>query len=600
MSESTSNKVLLKFLWERIKAHKAWIAASLFFAILAALAQVTMASLVPKFVDDALTPKDWDKVWIFCAAVIGVVFWDGISNFLHRVFIRTATERTVRGIRDEIFNKFLVFSESKLSKHNTGKAVNHIVTDSMVIGLGLQIGADLVREPLIVLGLTGYLFYVNWQLSLVCIVAMGPIAMIGKALGGSARRNQGRIQQSLEDVSTQVIDTMGGLRTAHSFTMTAQLKSEFNHLTQKAYNYLIRLCRVEEMVSPLTKFFTSWVGAALIAFGAYLIIKQESMSTGELIGFITAAGLIQQPLRQLNQMSIRIQQVLAATQRVHGVITEPLDTLSNDQEKLLFKRDSDKPRAIEKQLSLEIKNVRFAYTDPEGTLSQTHALQDINLTIEPGKKVALVGQSGSGKSTLSLLSMRFLDPSEGTVFCNGKDARQWDLRDYRRNFSYVSQDVYLFNRTLRENLLIANPLASDNQIKEALKKANILDFVMTLPKGLDSVLLERASNLSGGEKQRMAIARAFLKDAPFLVLDEATSQLDSHNEKIVQEALAQLMAERSVIVIAHRLSTIKEVDEVIVMNSGRIVEKGSPSKLLQDSHGAFSELWNKQHQNLSM
>ncbi|MBP7845514.1 MAG: ABC transporter ATP-binding protein [Proteobacteria bacterium] len=588
-----SNKILLRFLWDKIRVHKNWVFASLIFAILAALTKVLMASLVPKFINEALTPKLWGKVIEFSFLALGIIVVDGLANFLHRVLIRTATERTVRDIRDHLFGRFLVFSESKMSKFSSGKAVNSVVTDSMVIGLGLQVGADLIQQPLIIIGLFAYLFKLNWQLTLFCMFAVGPVAYIGKILGGSARRNQGRIQQSLEDVSKHIIDTMGGLRTAHSFNITPFLKGEYQGLTQKAYNFLIRLCRVEEMVSPLSHLVAGFAGAALIAFGGYLIIINKTMEVGDLIGFITAAGLIQQPLKQLNQMNIRIQQVLAATQRVYEIMNEDLDQLSRDQELVLIQHESlnQKPDIIPRVL--EFKNVCFSYPVHNG-LSRAVALSDVSFSLSPGQKLALVGRSGSGKSTLSLLSMRFLDPVSGQVLLDGKPASQWSLAAYREHFSYVSQDVYLFNRSLRDNLKIAKANASESEMIEALRKANIWDFVEALPEKLDTVLYERASNFSGGEKQRLAIARAFLKNSPILVLDEATSQLDSHNETVVQAALKELMQDRGVLVIAHRLSTIREADQVLVMEQGRIIECGVPQQLLSKDQGAFAELWRKQ------
>jgi subfamily B ATP-binding cassette protein MsbA len=391
-----TNKVLLRFLWDKIRVHKRWVVYSIVFAILASQTKVLLASLVPKFINEALTPKLWPKVTQYCGMAMGLIIIDGFSNFFHRVFIRTATERTVRDIRDGLFQRFLVFSESKMTKFSSGKAVNAIVTDSMVIGLGLQVFADLIREPLIIVGLLVYLFKLNWQLSLFCIFAIGPVAYIGKLLGKSARRNQGRIQQSLEEVSRHIIDTVGGLRTAHAFNMTPFVKNEYKSLNQKAYEFLIRLCRVEEMVSPLSHLFSGMAGAALIAFGAYLIIDLQTMKVGDLVGFITAAGLILQPLKQLNHMNVRIQQVLAATQRVYEIMNEDFDRLSRDQEMIIHnaKQNTVANSVSKKVHTLEFRNVDFSYSVHNGQ-ARAIALKNISFTLTPGKKLALVGRSGS-------------------------------------------------------------------------------------------------------------------------------------------------------------------------------------------------------------
>ncbi len=611
ISAPPSTKEVTGFLKNRLWQQRKWIFASLFFALITVGIQVLQNTLAKSFFDKGVLPHDGKKLISICIALVIYFLFEGLVTYFHRYLLRVGAESMVKDMRKEVFDRFLVLSQSQFSKFTSGKAVNHIVSDIQVISQGLHIIADVVQSPLTIIGMLGYLLYLNWKLTLVCFVAIPLIAVTGKALGKSARRNQMRIQRTLEKISNHVIESIRGLRTAHAFNQTPRLQSEFSENLDESYQHYLKLARIEEVVAPLTKWVTSWVGAFIIGFGGFLVIQDaplveagdpRAFTAGALIAFLMAAGRIQQPLRQLNQVNIRFQQVLASAERIFGVLQEKLDPVSASQENFLMSLSSAEPSSRKEHsthspsLSLEFEDVSFRYParDGENFYETSHALRQISLSLEPGMKIALVGRSGSGKSTLSLLALRFLDPTEGQIRLGGKDSKQWDLGEYRNHFAHVSQDVYLFNRSVKENLLFANPNATNEEIHSALKKAEILDFIESLPKKLDTQIGELAGTLSGGEKQRLAIARAFLKNAPFLILDEATSQLDAHSEEGVQQALKELMKGRSAIVIAHRLTTVREVDRVLVMEHGRIIEEGRPSDLLAKQESSFASLWKKQ------
>ena len=612
LSGEPTSKEVSTFIKSRLWLQRKWIFASLIFAGLIVTIQILQNTLAKKFFDQGVLPKDGKELISICIAFVVYFFIEGLVTYFHRYLLRVGAESMVKDMRKELFDRFLVLSQSQFSKFTSGKAVNHIVSDIHVVSQGLHIIADLIQSPLTIIGMLGYLLYLNWKLTLVCFVAIPLIAITGKLLGGSARRNQARIQRTLEKISNHVIESVRGLRTAHAFNQTPRLQKEFSENLDESYKHYLKLAKIEEVVAPLTKWVTSWGGALIIGFGGYLVIQDaplveagdpRAFTPGALIAFLMAAGRIQQPLRQLNHVNVRYQQILASAERVYRVLREKLDPVSKAQSEYLNEsanRESSvgskvKSESTTPSLLLEFEDVSFRYPSREGEEEQSsHALQNISLKLEPGKKVALVGRSGSGKSTLSLLTLRFLDPTEGSIKLGGKDAREWNLGEYRDQFSHVSQDVYLFNRSIKENLLFAKPGASDEEILSALKKAEIYDFVNELPKGIETQTGELAGTLSGGEKQRLAIARAFLKNAPFLILDEATSQLDAHSEEGVQNALKELMKGRSAIVIAHRLSTVREVDQVLVMEKGRIIELGNPNELLAESGSSFSELWKKQ------
>jgi subfamily B ATP-binding cassette protein MsbA len=595
-----TDSAVLRFLRQRVGRHFKWLVPSVVFAVGTALVNMQTVNLPKHFIDDALAKKRWDLVLFFAGALVALFLLDGFFDYFHRFSLRVCVERTVRDLRKEIFDRLMVFSHDQASRYTSGKAVNHIVSDVQVMSNGLHIAADVIKEPLVLLALLGTLFYTSWKLTLVCFIAIPLVGLIGKLLGKSARRNQARLQDAMENVSNHVLESLGGLRTAHAFGRTRTLREEFSRYLDESYGFLIRLARAEESVSPTTKFITSIVGGALIAFGGRLVVDGE-LTAGGLVTFITAAAGMQQPLRQLNQVNVRLQQVIAAARRLVIMLEEPLDDVARSQARILTAAvPPPAPRKREAR-PLIFENVSYKYPhrtveDAETNVEDKRpwALEQLSLELPAGRRLALVGKSGSGKSTMTLLALRFLDPTSGRVILGDKPANEWDLGDYRAHFSWVSQDIFLFNRTIRENLSFARSTASDKDIWAALEKAQLKDFVERLPRKLDTQLGERASRLSGGEKQRLAIARAFLKDAPLVVLDEATSNLDATSEEAVSRALYDLMEDRSVLVIAHRLNLIREVDEVAVLGEGKLLEKGPPETLLDLADGHFRKLWDTQ------
>ena len=594
----------LRFLKTKLAEQKRWLIGSFIFAILTVGVQVAQNQLLKEFFDNALKSRNWDKVLSIATTLVFYVLVEGIVTYFHRYTLRAGSENMVRSLRKEVFGRFLTLSQAQYAPYTSGRAVNHIISDVHIIAQGLHIIADLIQSPLTILGMLGYLFYLNWQLTLICFIAIPLVGVVGKALGASARRNQGRIQGVLERLSNHIIESIRGMRTAHAFNQTPLLDNEFNSKLNESYRYFLKLASIEELVAPLTKWITSVVGALILIAGAYFVFRDtvaaeagdpRAFTEGALFSFMMAAGRMQQPLRQLNQVMVRLQQTMASGERIYEVLNESLDEVSQAQEKILSTHQVLAPHASSHEdATLKFEDVSFRYVSREESGSNSLALKNINLELAPGKRIALVGRSGSGKSTLSLLAMRFLDPSQGRIVLRGQASTDWDLRSYRDHFAYVSQDVYLFNRSLKDNLLFANPLSTDADIWRALENAHIADFIRQLPRGLETHAGEFAATLSGGEKQRIAIARAFLKDAPILILDEATSQLDAHAEAGVQNALHQLLIGRSALIIAHRLTTVREVNEVLVMDQGRVMERGEPRRLLENAEGAFSELWKAQ------
>jgi ABC-type multidrug transport system fused ATPase/permease subunit len=359
MSRPASRQTL-RFIFSRLTPHRLWIFPSVLFALITASMVWFQAELPRRLIDDALLKNDWNKVLLVCGGIVLVFFIDGLADFLHRICLRVATERTVRQLRSEVFDRFLVFSHAQSGRFPSSKAVTHVVSDIQVIAGGMHILADVIRDPLVIIVLLVKLFMLNWKLSIVCLVSVPLIALVGKKLGSSARRNQTRIQECMERITNHVVESVGGLKTAHSFGQTHRLRNEFREELGQTYNYLIRLARTEEAVNPTIKWIGSWVGAFVLAVGGYMVVF-EGASVGTLTGFIIAAGMIPQPIRQLNHVNVRLQQVLAAGERLLKLLNEPLDALAHDQEKLLERSAPVLSSRGAGVPSLRFENVNYQY-----------------------------------------------------------------------------------------------------------------------------------------------------------------------------------------------------------------------------------------------
>ena len=598
MSSSSLTKQEWNFFLTRLKQQKKYLIPAFIFAIGAALSQVLFAWIAGKIFNVTFVTRAWEDAMVFaiCGGIISLVAFASLNEFFHRYLLRKALEKMAQKLRIEIFTRYLVFSEAAKSRLETGTAINYVVTDVQLLSEARHFITEIVKEPLTIIALLGYLFYLQWQLCLVCSVALLPIAVANHFLGKSARRNQNKVQGQLAETIQSVNENFQGLRTVHTFLLEKMVLKDFTNLMESLVYKLLKITRIEESVGPVIKVISACVAAIILYAGAFLVNKNHSLLAEDLVRFLTAAGLIQAPLRNMSHAGVQIQRISAGAMRIVSLFNIPFDQLTIDQSKHI---QSHKNYPIpQKPLALEFQNVSFAYpSNHEGAEKNPspapYALSNINLKLEARKKIALVGKSGSGKTTLSLLALRLIDPSLGSILLDGKNIQEMELGDYRSYFSYVSQEVYFFHGTLKNNMLKVAPNVSDEDIWKALELAQLKDRVQNFPHGLDTMLSEKAANLSGGERQRLAIARALLRQSPILILDEATSNLDSENERLIQKGLDHLMNDRSAIVIAHRLSTVLNCDEILVFDRGQIVERGSPHDL-RGRESTFSKMWSLQ------
>jgi subfamily B ATP-binding cassette protein MsbA len=428
----------------------------------------------------------------------------------------------------------------------------------------------MIRESLTLLGLFGYLLYLNLKLTLFALILGPMVGWLVTIINKRFRRYSRRIQDSMGDVTRVSKEIFDAPRLIKVYNAQPHLARQFEAVNEHNWRSNMRLILTKGLANPIVQLVTAMGAAPVIAYAIANAVHGR-MTTGELIGFLTALGMLAQPLRSLIGVSGPMQQGIAGAQSIFEMIDEPPEPQGNG-------RVVGRVRG-----EVEFAHVSFAYDT-----GKCAALKGVTLKVAPGENIAIVGRSGSGKSTLVNLLPRFYDVKSGQVRIDGVDVREYELRSLREQIAVVSQDVVLFNDTIRNNIAFGRDVSAE-ALAEAAEAAHVLEFTRDQPAGLDTMVGDRGVLLSGGQRQRIAIARALLKNAPILILDEATSALDTEAERHIQAALAQLVRNRTTFVIAHRLSTVEEADRIIVLDSGSIVESGTHAQLLANG-GLYSQL----------
>ena len=418
-----------------------------------------------------------------------------------------------------------------------------------------------------------YLIYTSPKLTLVVLVVLpliaGLIGRIGKSLKSSSSQGQAIIGEMLSVME----ETLSGLRIVKAFNAEQKMKERFNRINTNSYRVNNRVYRKYNLSSPLSEFLGVAVLVFILIYGGYLVITgQNTFTSAQFIGYLTVFSQILNPAKQLARTVNTIQKGLASLDRVNVILNETMNV-----------PEIENPvRITDFKNCIEFRNVSFKY-------GEKYVLKDINLKIEKGRTVALVGQSGSGKSTMVDLLPRFWDVQQGEILIDGVNIKNYKLYDLRNLMGNVNQESILFNDTIRNNITFGVESASDSQVEAAAKVANALEFITEKEGGYQANVGDRGGKLSGGQRQRLSIARAVLKNPPIMILDEATSALDTESERLVQDALTNLMKNRTSIVIAHRLSTVKDADEICVLSEGRIIERGTHNQLIE-LNGTYKKL----------
>jgi subfamily B ATP-binding cassette protein MsbA len=468
-----------------------------------------------------------------------------------------------QSLKQDLYDHLLSLSTNHFTEQSTGAILSRVGSDTKIINDGLYHINMLIREPVQIILCLGYAFYLNWKLALITCTMAPPLALIFSQTSRRVKRYALQQNQENANLFSTLQESLSGIRVIKLFQLEKLLSQRFKNQISLFTQHYLHSAVIEELSPPSVELISAFAIAFLLYFGGHEII-QGHMTTGELLAFFIAFALITNPIRTLNDTTIKLSAASAACVRVFEIFNwkSTIVEKSNPLSKSSFDQ------------ALVLNQVSFSY-DPQRMI-----LNQVSLTLKKGKTLALVGASGSGKSTLVQLLPRLYDVTSGSITIDGTDLRDLKISDLRQLISVVNQDVFLFNDSIYENIRWGRPDATENEVIAAAKLAHAYDFIQTLPEGMQTIIGDRGQKLSGGERQRVSIARAFLRSSPILILDEATSSLDSASERAVQSALEKLMQDRTTLVIAHRLSTIQRADEIHVMDQGQIVETGTHEQLL--------------------
>lgn len=547
-----------------LKPFTPYIVTAVILAIPLAAIRGAPAKVLEILVNDLGVSKDPDKLIFYPLLFIGLFAVNFIVRFIHYYCIRVVVGRVNQKLKNDLFEHLLGLSADHFTKQSTGTLISRVGADTQYIDGGIAAAFGLIREPVTFLGLLAYALYVNWWLTLVTLIIFPPLAWLFSATGKNLKRYIQKMAEENAKLYSTLQESFTGIRVVKMFRLEKYVRKKFRDQAQNFVDLLLKTAKLEEAAHPMVELLSSFAIAAVIYIGGSQVM-QGKMTQGELFGFFAAFALMMNPIRQINDANLKLNAAASACKRLF----EAFDWKSN-----LVQSSAPKTiKAFEREL--EFKNVRFAYPDTPSR----EVLKGITFTLTKGQVLALVGHSGAGKSSLVHLIPRVFDVTGGSIHFDGQDLRECSLEDLRKLIAVVSQDVFLFNDTIEENIRCGRLSATSEEIREAAKRANALEFIERMPDGFKTNIGDRGQKLSGGEKQRLSIARAFLRDAPLLILDEATSSLDSENERAIQDALEKLMKNKTTLVIAHRLSTIKNAHQILVMREGEIVERGTHREL---------------------
>ena len=531
--------------------------------ILFAATQSGLVYLVQTFLKGAFVNKDARVEWLVPIGVVVLFALRGLGDYIGNYYPSWVGRQVIKGLRRDVFSHYLRLPTAYLDSQQSGVLLSKLTYNiEQVAGAATGAAISLFSDTLTILGLLAYLFYLNWRLATFCIIAVPPIAWLMQIANRSFRRYSKRIQNSMGDITRVAKEAIDASRLIKIFNAEDHQTDRFELANELNRASNMKLARAKSLSNPVVGVIASVALGALLYVAIRLVFAND-MRVDQFWAFLTALMLIPSSLRSLVNIGGPLQQGVAAGQSVFEILDMPTEG-----------EGGTRPLARARG-QVEFRNVSFEYASEKGGV-----LHDVSFRVEPGETVAIVGRSGSGKTTLVGLLPRFYDVQQGSVLLDGIDVREYRLKDLRSQVSLVSQDVVLFNDTIRNNIAFNAVEKSDAEVEAAARAANVMEFVAQQPQGFDAPLSDRGQNLSGGQRQRISIARALLKDSPLLILDEATAALDNESERRVQQELSTLMRGRTTLVIAHRLSTVESADRIIVLDRGRIVEMGNHRELL--------------------
>lgn len=530
-----------------------------------------------EMVNNAVTGATQTETLVnFCFLIIIIAFLSNLFLYIQGFFMAYVQQSVIRDFRNKLFDKYQRLSISYFHRRKTGQIISRITNDVLVLNETVDLGFNrLVTDSLTVIILAGFLILLSWKLTLLAALVLPLVFGFIYWMGKKLRKYSRRTQEKMADVNSVLEEAISNIRIVKAYAMEKFEINRFFRATADFFRSLVRMTRIRHLANPVNDVLIVGAGIVILYIAGTRIIEGGGeLDAGDFITFIIAMFALVKPTKSLLSIHIKIQEGLAAAERIFNVIDAPVTV--REPEKPIVKRTFEQ--------SIKYDNVSFSYFPSEPVL------KNISFELKKGEVVALVGPSGAGKSTLVDLLPRFYDPLEGRVLIDEIDIRQLDLAALRRMMGIVTQETYLFNDTIRNNIAYGLEDISEDKVIEAAKAANADRFIQEFNEKYDTVVGARGVRLSGGQKQRITIARALLKNPQILIFDEATSSLDTESELLVQEAIDRLMTNRTTLVIAHRLSTIKNADRILVVERGEIVEFGTHRELL-DREGLYHRLY---------
>lgn len=545
------------------------VAATLCSVPLAAI-KAYQAYFVKNVIDGIFTPQATEAYAIELAMIlVGLGIINYPFRYLHFFGMRMVVDRATCDIRKAIYKKFQGLSTSYYSGAKQGNLLSVMINDTAIFAESFMHGISIIREPLFAIGLLSVALYHDWKLTIIIFAVLPFFLIIFNVTGKRIRRYVARAQADTADMTHHAAEGLIGQKIIKAFSLQKYMLNRFELAQEKFLAHKKKSNSAEEHSHPLVETVGSFAFATVIVLAFYRH-RDGGLTVGEFFSFVGALAMFMDPVRKYSKANTKLNQARAAADRIFNLLNEKEEV---DHGKKVFKEFKE---------SIEFKNVTFSY-------GKNNVISGFNLSIKKGEKVALVGLSGSGKSTLISLILRLYDIEKGEILIDGVNIKDYTIQSVREGFALVSQDIFLFNDTIKENLLAGEDY-SDKQIEHALEVSYASEYIKNLPEGLETHIGDRGMKLSGGQSQRLTIARAFLRDCPIMLFDEATSALDNESEKVVQKALDQVASHKTVIAVAHRLSTIQKYDRIIVMKEGKKIEEGKHVELIAQG-GEYKKLY---------
>ncbi len=556
-----SKKEAFKRVFILIKPYWYLVLGSILCSSFASLISGAVAWFVKPLFDKIFLPRNYSYLIYLPFAIVGIFLLRGLAVFFQAYLMKKASYNMGKELRIKLYQKVLRLPVKYGNQKSAGDLISRVVNDILLLESTVgDISRTFFLETVTVIILIGVALYRSWQLTLLTFVVLPLVVLASEWLAKKTHRTRHRVQSRIGLITHTLSETLRGLREIKIYLVEKRMVKHFSKLCDETLKYFLKSVKYEEGIKLAVNFLTGIAGGIILLYGGYLI-KSGSITPGDFFSLFAAILMVFNPIKKLAGSYNRFHSFLAGLERIDEILSLPEE------------KGGDKKISTLKK-GFEFCKVSFSYPQTDNL-----ALREVSIFLPAGKTIAIIGKSGAGKSTLVSLLPRFYDPSEGVIRLDGVDLREFDLTSLRNLFGIVSQEVIVFNMSVAENIALGKPDATREEIVEAAKLAYAHEFIEKLPHGYDTVLGKEGFSLSGGQKQRIAIARAILKNPPILILDEATSHLDTVSEMYVQKALENLMKGKTTIIIAHRLSTVKNADFVVVLKEGRVVCTGTHEEL---------------------